>query len=512
MDNRTTNTKRNLISGSIMQILNMLLPFASRTIVFYLLGAEYQGISGLFSSILQVLNLADLGFSTAVIYVLYQPIADRNLNLIRAVLAYLKKCYFVVGCVILGVGLLILPFLSFLISGSYPDDINIYVLFIIYLINTASSYMLFSYKNALFNAMQRTDLSNNVASISNLLVRLLQILLLLFFKSYYIYVIVLPFTTILSNLLISFVSRKYYPEYEPEGELDKRVKKTINKQIKAIFIDRIGDVARNAFDNIVISSVLGLTMVAIYDNYFYIFTTLYGFIAIIRKSMQGSVGNSIVTDTKDKNYSDFRKFTFILMWLVSWATTCLLCLYQPFMMIWMNGNSEMILSNGDMTLFCLYFYFINMSHTRNLYLEGDGLFWECRIWYIVEAFSNLFLNFILGYLFRVTGILLATIVTILLFNFIARTNVLFKHYFFLSSKEFYVIHLKCFITCVLSSLLTYICCSFVTLNYIYTFLISALICVFLPNIVFVLLNFKNPLLHETFSWIQKIINIPSYKR
>lgn len=155
---RTQNTIRNFSSGLIKQILNIILPFIIRTIVIYYLGAEYQGLSGLFTSILQMLSLAELGFSTAVVFALYKPISEKNTDLICALVNYLNKVYKIVGIVVLGVGLALLPFLGQLITGYVPENINIYILYLIYLFNTVISYWLFAYKSALLTAMQREDI------------------------------------------------------------------------------------------------------------------------------------------------------------------------------------------------------------------------------------------------------------------------------------------------------------------------------------------------------------------
>ena len=231
--------------------------------------------------------------------------------------------------------------------------------------------------------------------------------------------------------------RLYFPTIRPVGKIDAARKALINKQVKAIFIGKMGDIARNSFDNIILSSFLGLAAVAVYDNYFYIYSAVYGTMTDIGRALQASVGNSVLKESVQKNYNDFFKLDFIFMWVAGWCSICMFCLYQPFMLLWMKGNTEMILSFPDMLLFCVYFYTINMNNTRNLYIEGNGLYWHCRFWYILEAAGNLCLNVILGYFFGVTGVLSATIFTIVIFNFIARTNVLFRYFFKRSKSDFY---------------------------------------------------------------------------
>lgn len=505
MESRTKNTTRNIYSGILKQALNTILPFFVRTIILYRLGEQYQGLSSLFNSILHVLNLADLGFSTAVVYILYKPVAENDKNAVRAIIAYLQKIYRVVGISILGAGLVLLPFIPKLISGTYPEDINLYVLYLIYLINTVISYFCFAYKSALLNAVQRDDLVSKASMLTTSGVRILQIAALLVFPNYYVYVLLIPISTILNNLLLQMFSKRYFPEYYPEGNVSKDILKVFKKQLGGIVINRVGDVARNSFDSIIISMTLGLTMVAVYDNYYYIYNAIYGIALVLTHAMQASVGNSIVKESIDKNYKNLKTFTFIFTWFTGWCTICLCCLYQPFMYIWMGGNETMILSDFNMVLFCLYFYSITMNNTRNLYLNGNGLYWECRVWYICEAIGNLVLNFVLGYFLGVTGVILATIITIFVFNFIARTNILFKKYFKFSPKGFYFTHTLYFVVVMIAMVTTYALCSLVTIGGILGLMIRFMICAAVPNVVFLGISFKTAEFKTAFSYVKKLV-------
>ena len=126
---RTKNSAKNIISGFIMRIISMLMPFIIRTLIIKKLGVDYLGLNSLFSSILQVLSLSELGFATAVAYSMYKPIAEDNKELICALLNLIKKIYRVVGIIILILGIAVMPFLTYLIEGDYPQDINLYILY-----------------------------------------------------------------------------------------------------------------------------------------------------------------------------------------------------------------------------------------------------------------------------------------------------------------------------------------------------------------------------------------------
>lgn len=502
---RLKNAKRNVISGAIKQGAGILLSFLVRTTLINVLGIEYQGLTGLFSAILQVLNFSDLGFSTAVMFILYKLIAEKDNEAICAIIAFLKKAYFVIGCVILGLGLLIMPFLPSLISGDYPDDVNIYILFSIYLCNAVISYWLFAYKGTLLSAMQREDLVSDAFMISSTCIRVLQLTLLHVFKNYYIYILILPIGGILNNVLLQVFSKKLFPQVVACGKIDSQVRVELKKQVKAVFLNRMSDVARNCFDDIVISAFWGLTAVTAYDNYYYVYTAVIGIMSIIAHSVRASIGNSIVKETIEKNYRDLNKFTFMFMWVTGWFSISLLVLYQPFMSIWMNGKPQVLLSNASMSLFCLYFYFFCMTHTKSVYLEARGLFWKCRYLYILEAFVNLGLNVLLGYFCGITGVLIATIGTIFFFNFIGGSLVLFRNYFKRTPKEFYLLHAKCFIATMINAAITYSICSLIPSYQMKGFFTKIMICMVLPNLFFLLFYFKSKNFADSFKIIKQLV-------
>ncbi len=502
---RLVNARRNIYAGLISRAASLILNFAVRTAVIYIMGTKYQGLSDLFTSILLVLNMSDLGFSAAATYILYKPIAHRDTNAVCAIISFLRKVYRIIGIAILVLGLSVMPFLHYMISGEYPADLNLYVLFFLYLLNASSSYFLFAYKSTLLTALQRNDIVNNAYTISSILTKLMQITLLFILKDYYVFVLILPIGNVVNNIFLELASRKKYPQFVPNGSINDETKKELIKQVKAIFINRISDIARNSFDNIILSFFLGLVTVTIYSNYFYIHSALYGVMGILVHSVMASVGNSLVMESKEKNYRDMHKFTFVFMWVVGWCSICMGCLYQPFMNVWMNNNYDMLLSNTDMILFCIYFYAISMNYTKGLYLEAKGLFHECRMLYVMEAVGNLILNVFLCILFGVTGIIIASIVTIFLFNFIGGTSVLFKCYFRTGKWDFYRAHIRYFVITVMNFTITYIICGLVSINILMEFCFKFLICLIIPNLIYVLSYHKEKYFSDSVILIKRII-------
>ncbi|WP_050482989.1 lipopolysaccharide biosynthesis protein [Streptococcus equinus] len=496
---RINNTFRNITSGLVNKVVTLLLPFLIRTVLIKTVGMEYAGLNSLFSSILQVLNLTELGFSSAVVYSMYKPIARNDTKQINALLAFYRKIYRIIGFVVLIIGLLLLPLLPQMVNGGYPNGINIYVLYIIYLFNTVVSYFLFAYKSAILNAHQRVDVASNILTVTQGLMNIVQILVLLAFKNYYCYIIWMPVFTIVNNLLTAHFTNKMFPQYHCEGKIDSEQLLDMKYKVGGLMVNKICLTTRNTFDSIFISAFLGLTVSAIYGNYYYIMTAVIGIISVISSSMLAGIGNSIQTDSVEKNYNDLKKFNFLYMWLSGWCAICMLCLTQPFMIIWMG--EENLFPFGVVILLCLYFYTLKMGDMRSLYSEAAGLWWQNRYRAIFESVANLILNFVMVKIWGIYGIISATLITLFLINFVGGSGIVFKYYF--KNKkliEFLNTHLFYFVITVGNAILTFYVTDKVEISGIVGLLIKGVVCIIVPNIIYSIFYLRRKELNYYFQW------------
>ena len=484
--NRTKNAIRNIFFGFFNKMIMLIFPFFIRSAIIKNLGAEFLGLNSLFISILQVLNLAELGFSSAIVYSMYKPIAEKNTKMVCALLNLYKTIYRCIGIIIFTIGILLLPFLKNLISGPCPKNINIYILYLIYLFNTSITYFLFAYRNSLLVAHQRNDIVSNVQMIINILQYILQIIVLYYLKNYYYFLIIQIIATVLNNLFIAIISKKMYPNYYCDGKLDNQTKKGIKKRVMGLLIQRICSTTRNSLDSIFISMFIGLNAVAIYSNYYSIMNSIIGITSIITVSITAGIGNSIVTETKQKNYNDMNKFNFMYMWISGWFTICLLCLYQPFMKLWMGEN--MTFPFSVVILFCIYYYSLKMGDIRATYSDAKGLWYENRYRAIAESIANILLNLILGKLFGIYGIIIGTLLSLLVINFGYGSQILFKYYFTEQDiKTYYLNHAIYFFITFIVGVVTYLICSTVVIESIVGLIIKMLICIVIPNILNVII-------------------------
>lgn len=493
--NRTENALKNSFFGIINKMINILMPFVTRTVIIYALGMEYAGLNSLFSSVLQVLNLAELGISTAVVYCMYKPMADNDEELVSLLLGFMRKLYYIIGVIVAILGIVLIPLLPRFINGDVPDNLNVTLLYGIYLINTGIGYFFFAYKGTLLNAGQKVGVISNINSGIILFQSILQIIAIVVFKNYYLFLGLMPVFTIINNFCIHFATKRYYPNIKCINGLSKKIQKEVSTRVKGLFVTRICTTTRNAFDSIFISAFIGLTTVAIYGNYYYIMSAVIAILSVVTTAMTASVGNSLVTETVEKNYSDFRKFNFVFNWIVGFCTCCLLTMYQPFMKIWMGEQSLFPISM--VVLICVYFYFLNLGSIRAVYHDAAGLWWEARYRAIFEAILNLVLNFILTKWLGVFGTVLGTLIALVIINYGWGAQIVFKYYFKgISSKQYFADNmLYTIITtvgCIISYLISYIVSGHGVVSVLFSLIISItvfnaiyLVCVLKTD------NFKN---------------------
>jgi O-antigen/teichoic acid export membrane protein len=503
---RTKNSLRNIAWGIINRFITLLFPFVLRTILIQTLGAEYLGLNSLFTSILSVLNLAELGFSSAIVFSMYKPIAQNDNKMICALMAYYRKVYSVIGLVITGLGLIILPFLPQLIKGSHPSNINLYSLYLLFLINTTISYFLFAYKLSILTAHQREDILSKVEIGIRAICYTLQAIVLLRLKNYYLYILLNIVYTIIYNITSAIWSNKLYPQYKCIGLLDAESKRLMRKNIGGLMIGKLCMVSRNSFDSIFISAFLGLQIVAIYGNYYYIMNAIIALLTICMTSISAGIGNSVATETVEKNYRDMNKIAFIYSWIAGWCTVCLCCLYQPFMKLWMGD--DMLFPMSNVCLICVYFYTLSMGDVRSKYANAAGLYWESRNYVLAEAVVNIILNYILGKIAGVQGIIIATILTIVFINFVWGTRVVFNFYFInYKFTEYIYKHCFYFIIILFGIIVTYSITNLIGDRGINTLVVKAIICIIVPNIIFYLSYCRCSIFKDAKGMVDNILKV-----
>ncbi len=451
---RKKNSIRNIILGLLNKCVGLIVPFVIRTLIIQKLGAEYLGLNSLFTSVLQMLCLSELGFSSAMIYSMYKPIAEGNDDLVCKMLAFYKRMYTYIGLIVLSLGIFLMPFLKYMIASDYPADINIYVVYLIYLINTTLSYFLFAYKSSLLNVCLRSDIDSLVTTLWNLVMYLIQAVVLLCYSNYYVYAILLPVTTVFINVTRSMAVDWMFPQYRPEGKLEKEYITDIRKKIIGLVGHKLGGVFFSSVDDIVISSFLGLIILGKYTNYYYIFNALNGFMLVIFQAITAAIGNSLVSESVEVNQKRYMRLVFINTAVSGWSSICMLCLYQPFMKFWMG--TENMLGLDIAILLTLYYYIVSVRRVCITYKDAAGMWNEDFGKPYLSVCVNLVVNLILVHLIGLEGVIISSIAALVVVEIPWETHVLFSCYFKCSEKMYYCKVLKMTIAFIPISLVSFL--------------------------------------------------------
>ena len=466
----------------------MLLPFMVRTAAIYTIGIEYLGVDSLFSSLLTVLSLSELGFSSAVVYSMYKPIAEGDDVKVRALLTFYKRIYRVIGCVVLCIGLLLMPFLEWFIpkGAVYPSDINIRIAFGVLLLNTCSSYLLYAYKSSILVATMRNDIDSLLEMFRSVASHLLQIIVLLAFRKYYYYILVLPVITIITNIVRSKIIDKKFPQFMGEELLSKKDRCDIMKRVGALIGNKIGAAVFASADTIIISKFLGLVCLARYTNYYTILAAVYGIESAIYVSIQSIIGNSMV-DKNSNSYMVFKEMFLINNMFTCICTCCFITLYQPFIEIWVGKDN--VLNMTIPILLAIYFFVRSIGKTCFVFYEAAGLWCKDFLKPYISVILNLVTNIILVQIIGLPGVIISSIMALVIVELPWETHVTFKALFELKEIQYYFQVIKIGVVTVVAGGISYYVCHAIKGGVLILFL-KGILSILCAGIVFILAYFN----------------------
>lgn len=499
---RTKNATRNIAVGMVLKIYQLFVPFIIRTVMIHMLGMEYLGLNSLFTSILQVLNLAELGVGSAMVFSMYKPIAEDDSATINDLMKLYQIYYRIIGAIILVVGVVLTPFIPKLIKSDIPQGMNIYILYFLNLVATVLSYWLFAYKNCLLTAHQRNDVISKVTIASNTVMYLGQILVLVLLKNYYAYLIIAFLGQILLNIYTAKASDKMFPDYHPSKNFNKELSKGINQRIRDLFTSKVGEIIVNSADSIVISAFLGLTILASYNSYFYILSAILSFFTLFLQACIAGIGNSLITETIEKNYKDLKKMTLMVVWIAGFCSCCLMCLYQPFMKLWIGEDNT--LSVGCVACFVIYFFFRCLNQLFVMYKDAAGMWHEDRFRPLTTALVNLVLNLILVQFIGIYGVLLSTVISTLVIGMPWIIHNLFTVIFHRTTKEFILNLLFYIIISTISVGVSYFVCEQLPLDGILIIIVRLIICCCIPNFIYLIAYKKTEEFEEAIQVVDRM--------
>lgn len=488
MESKTKNSSLNFAFSVLSQFVNIILSFAVRTVFVKFLSAEYLGLNGLFSNVISVLSLAELGIGSAIIYSMYQPVKDNDTEKISQLINYYKKLYILIAIIILFVGIAFFPFISFFINleSDIPYVENYYLLF---LAQAVSSYLLI-YRTSILTAYQKNYITTRVSIIVNIVGSIGQILVLMFLKNYVIYMAVAIGCGIISNLISSKIATNKYPFINEKKELPKEERKNIWINIKSMFTYKLGGVILNNTDNLLISKLVSTMALGMYSNYSLIIDKIAALVNLIFISLQASLGNYNVNSSPEEKYSMFKVVSFIEYWVYGFCCVSFCLLFDDFIKIWLGGIFQL---DTIIIYICVFnFYLKGILYPLWCYRNTTGMFKDTKYTMFIAAIINIVLSLILGLKFGLAGILIATAIARICTNIWYEPLMLFKNYFNQPVRKYYIIELTRLLLLIAIIFVSQLFFGSITIENDYLRLfIKTLYCLIIPNIIFLIIFFKS---------------------
>lgn len=490
---RTKQAARNIAFGYVGQIATAVMSFILRTIFIRHLQEELLGINSLYTNVLAVLNMAELGIGTALNFSLYGPVARGEKEKIKSYMQLYRKAYHVIAMVVAGVGLALVPFLEHLVKKPgciTRQDMILY--YLIFLFNTVSSYFV-AYKYSLVNAQQKNYIQTNINTITKIVVVFCQIIVLLTTGNFYLFLITDAVLQLIQKIFVSRYLDKLYPYLKEKDvtPLTEEESSTVWSKTRALVFHKVGDVARLQTDALIISSFIEVTMAGVVDNYNMIVSTVSNFVNIIFNSVISGFGNLIATESREKQYDMFRVYRFFASWVYGYSAVGFMVLLTPLIRVWLGDG--WILSSAAVYCFLTDYYFKGDRIVLSNYKTAAGVFEQDKYLALFQGAVNLVISIVLVQTpLGITGVYIGTVVSGLIAN-ITKPVIIYRACFDRSAGVYFLDTLK--YLCSMVAILAV--CNYVstfvlrTMNY-FTIVLMALMITVIFNGTYLLLYGRTP--------------------
>lgn len=446
-ESRIKKTIRNSGVGFLTHAFTLVISFVSRTLFIKILGAQYLGVSGLYTNILSVLALSDLGLYTVMTFSLYKPIAEHDETKIAALIRYYKKLYYYIALTVLAVGLSFIPLLPVLINNSALPQDELVLYYVLLLMNSVCSYFAIS-KSTLIRADQNAYIIQLISTGSTFLMHVGQIVMLVITHNYAFYLAVQILFTLANNFALSFITMRKYPYLRQSStiEVSVEVKRNLLSNLKNTFLYKLGATIINSTDNILISVILGTVIVGYYNNYYTIVMMVNALISIVIQAVLASIGNFNATENNEKKFSLFRQMVLFFYMVAAFCAACYLCVFDDFIEIWIGD--EYVLGRAFVCVFVLKIFIQCTDNPLWMFRESSGTFYSTRYVMLIAAFFNVVLSVILGKAWGLCGIILATAISYLITLWWYEPLQLCKNVFFVDVSAYWQYVAKLLLCCV----------------------------------------------------------------
>lgn len=436
-DTRVKNSARNMVFGFTYQLVVLILSFVSRSVFINTLGKEFLGMNAIFSDVLSLLSMADLGFGTAMAFSFYKPLAENDHEMIAKTINFYKKIYNIIALAVLVLGLACIPFLKYIINTD-KDIPNLEIYYLFSLAGVVVSYLMV-YKTTLLTADQKDYKVVNIRMWTQVLKTVLQIVVLLIARNYILYLAIGVIVQLVNNVIASRVTDKEYPyikDKQYEGKVSKEFSKNMFQNIFGVFIYKVSNTLYSATDNIIMSIVAGTVLTGLYSNYYMVSCKLLLVEQIVFSALTASVGNVVAKESAEKKYSIFKSMQSASFIFCGIITSGFCVMINDLVGIWLGA--DFVFDNITVIAITINTYFSCVLTPLWIYRDATGLYRRTKYIMLVGAILNIILSFVLGNIMGIAGVIFASAIARISTYFWYEPRVLFKEYFNKQPLEYYV--------------------------------------------------------------------------
>lgn len=497
-ESRLQNSKKGMSLAIINFIVKLLLSFVVRKLFLVYLNENFLGLDTLFTNILGVLSFAELGIGSAIDCVLFKPAYDKDYKKLSKYITLFRKIYLIIGLIIFVAGCALTPFVHLFMSETPDVNVNIYVIFILFVINSSIGY-LFAYRFSLFNAFQKKSVHYLITTISQIIFSILQIVSLFVFKNYYLYVISSLIHTLLNSIIAYIATNKMFAEISnnEKEKLEEKDTKAFAKEVKNVSMHKLATVINTSIDGVIISKFLanGVGVLGIYSGYTMITSAITGLITYVCDAIRGSIGNLIASNDLENGYRVFKLLRLLFFWISSFCTTCIMCLSNPFLDMVFGSNYTF--DTFVVVIISFNFYVSSNRIIFGVMRDAYGNFNIDRWKGLIQALLNLVISLVLVQFIGIAGVVLGTAISCLLTSTWVEPHILHKYWLKRSEKPHIWFYILFLMITALNSGISYFLCSLIG-GGIINFILKMLISVITPNIVLLIVFCRTKEFKELF--------------
>lgn len=495
---RVKRTLYNVSAGVGSHLIATALSFVTRTVFIHSLGIEYLGISGLFTSMLAMLSLAEAGIGSSIVYNLYKPVARHDEHQIIGLMRLYRKAYWLISGVVFALGLAMMPFFDVFIKDTSVD--HLVFIYLLFLVNTAVPY-LYVYKHSFLNVNQKNYIVTGVFTLSNLISTGVKVAILLYTENYILFLTVESIISIATSFILAAMVDKMYPFLKTKAKvvLDAATRHNVFKNMKAIILQNIGVYFIFGVDSILISSFISVAAVGLYSNYKMLIDICRTFANQLTKNMYHSVGHLVAQESAEKIASVYKVMALLNFWLYSICSIMLVLFVAPFITLWIG--SSFLLTHAVLIVLVIAFYERGMRNAITTVKTTAGIFHADRFAPLCQAAISLIISIVLVQYMGMVGIFIGSLLSSLAIPFWLTPYLVYRRVFQLPVHQYYV-H---YFTLTLVGLGAYfVCYSLVALMPEHTFfyiVLQAIVSFIVINTLYVLAFYRT----EQFKYLIQVV-------